>query len=174
MIGKDEVDTALSAASGAIEQEFGLAWVRNSSLFERAYYLGLYWGLKGIAKEEDASGVLLKAILETGWARSGDDTFGSTQTGKAFERLQQQLTGNKGDQPRLQNAIQDFEREIDRRDHDWNSRFRHVRELLKDPREWTIDTKRPEAHYSVERLEPLARYFALLETDHRRWKHVEA
>jgi len=188
MIKKAEVDAAIAAALYALDSKSEFAWIKQSSLLERAYHMGLFAGLSGIAKEDHLSNSLVRAIIGTIFPRRADDSFDSTGTGEAFGSLKQHLMQRDSNHPALLEALQQFADQIDRQDRDWNTRLRDTRQLLEEIRavnritrsdRSAIETAEQrdrqlyETHRLVETLEGLAHYIALLETDHRRWKSME-
>jgi hypothetical protein len=187
-IEKATVDMGIAAARDALANEPGLAWVTRSSLLERAYFSGLYVGLSAIAEDSEKvlSRLLIDTLYNTLYPRGADDSFDTTSTGKAFAALKQHLTRPESDQVDSLEAMQGFADHIDGKDCQWNSGLRHTRDLLDQLRtmhlKWSAlsaqeTTKSPErqniVHDLVEKLEKIARFIALTETDHRRWKCVE-
>jgi hypothetical protein len=188
MIKKAEVDAAIAAARHALDSKPGFAWIKKSSLLERAYYMGLFNGLRRIAKEEHLSNSLLQPILGTFFPRRADDSFDFTGMGEAFESLKQHLMQRDSDKPALLEALQQFADQIDRQDREWNTRLRHTRHLLEEIRAVNRVTRSDRSALEtaeqqerrlnetlrlIESLEELARYIALLETDHRIWKSLD-
>jgi hypothetical protein len=86
------VETAISAAADSLANDPDIAWVRKSSLVQRAYFLGLIKGLDAIA-EDDAIGKKwpVEIFMSTLWRTSADDTFPSTQLGQDFTALEKGL-----------------------------------------------------------------------------------
>ena len=187
MIEKADVDAALKAARHDLDSMSGLAWIKQSSRLERAYYLGLFTGLSGIAKAEDVSHILVRAIAGTFSARPADDTFDSTPTGQAFKSLAHQLLQPDSSQDVVLEAFQQLAEHVDRQDHAWNSRAREARQSLDDLRAVTQvawsdrsavesaerERQRSETYRLIGKLEDLVRYIALVETDHRRWMYPQ-
>ncbi len=188
MIDKSEVDAAVAAATQFLAEEPGFAWIKKSGLLERAYFAGLFGGLRGVASEDDVGHILVRAIAETIFPRSADDSFQSTRTGVLFDSVRGELSSEDVERRALLTAIQRFADHVCALDDEWNSRIRHTRMLLDavgkssqatgsdgiaeenlEKRDW----QRHEIHQRTEELEQFARYFALVETDHKIWKRLQ-
>ncbi|MGQ0658776.1 MAG: hypothetical protein ACT4NU_11905 [Chromatiales bacterium] len=188
MVGKSEVDAAVAAATRSLAEEPGFAWIKKSGLLERAYFLGLFGGLRGIASEEDIGRILVCAIAKTMFPRSADDSFQSTRTGVLFDSVRRELLREDVDRAALLAAIQRLADHVDALDREWNSRVRHTRMLLETGGQSSQatgrdanaeedaeqrDRQRHENHRWAEELEHFARHLALIETDHKIWKRLE-
>lgn len=188
MIEKPLVEEALAAADRALDEESGFDWIKKSSLLERAYFAGLFCGLRGIAREEDVGQILFRAISKTMFPRSADDSFLSTRTGALFESLKGELLRQGADCSALSEAIHKLAEEVHELDRDWNSRRRHIQAMLEGlatanrislPDARTQDSAEQrdrqgcDTYRLLEELEKFARYIALLQTDHRRWRFLE-
>ena len=188
MIDKSEVDAAVAAATRSLAEEPGFAWIKKSGLLERAYFAGLLNGLQGIASENDVGHILVRAIAETMFQRSADDSFQSTRTGVLFDLVRRELTREDVDRPALFAAIQRLADHVDALDGEWKSRVRQTSMLLEvagkssqatgrggntEENAEQRDRQRHEIHRQAEELEHFARYFALVETDHKIWKRFQ-
>lgn len=188
MIDKSEVNAAVAAATRTLAEETGFAWIKKSGLLERAYFAGLFGGLRGIASEEDVGHILVRAIAETMFPRSADDSFQSTRTGALFDSVRQELLREHVDRPALLAAVQRLADHIDALGREWNSRVRHARALFDTAAQSNDATERDksaqglaeerhrqrdEIHRLVEELEHFARHIALVETDHKIWRRLQ-
>ena len=72
-----------------------LAWILNSSLFERAFLLGLYEGVNLTSGKEIESNTINKLLLKTLFPREKDDSFHSTEIGKNYLALMVELEKNE-------------------------------------------------------------------------------
>jgi hypothetical protein len=76
------------------------AWINDSSLHLRAFYLGVYVGLGQFASEGDRRRVLLEIAHKTMFARAGDDLVGASFLGAKLkdcrERLLHSLDSSRG------------------------------------------------------------------------------
>ena len=86
-INSNAINEAIEASKNSLKSDLDIAWIRNSALFERAYFLGLYKGLSSISNDESLDKLLLYSLMNTMWERDADDSFNSTQTGKRFQQL---------------------------------------------------------------------------------------
>jgi len=177
MIPKDQVDAAIAAAQESLNADGDFAWVRKSALMERAYHVGLYAGLRAIAREDDLKGLILRTIVDTMFARGGDDSFNSTPLGKEFNNLKKRLLAGEESTlpPESTAALTASLEELDRR---WNSALTrargligHLQHLIDDRHADTgkDDRLRNEYHGLLEELEHVVRLASLLQVDHRKW-----
>lgn len=91
MITEAEVDAAVESARQELRDGAEVAWIRESALHARAYYLGLYFGLQAIASHSDLKRFFLQAIADTMFARKGDDPFTATHIGRAVSALKDKV-----------------------------------------------------------------------------------
>ena len=96
MTSEDITAAALASAASALEQD-AFSWIRERSLTERAYFLGLYNGLCAVAPTPQLEGILRRAVLGTAFARPADDPFLSSVLGTTLKQLEVSLTGNAAD-----------------------------------------------------------------------------
>ena len=93
MIKKSEVDAALAAATRILAEESSFAWIKRTTLQVRAYFVGLYAGLSGIARQERCPPTSLIDVLQKTedifWA--WDASSKSTWRGMLFDSLRQEL-----------------------------------------------------------------------------------
>ncbi len=173
MIPIDEARAAITAAREALSQNSEFSWIQKSCLVERAYFLGLFAGLRAIAAEDDLNQLCLTPIINTLGCRKGDDTFPSTKVGQAFSSLKGALQERpEPSNPsmieyvaNLREAIREDERFFQhhlRAIDDMFSRFSSSSEKLT----LTNNDLRSEQYHLLEALEPYLRIVALLETDH--------
>lgn len=89
MIDLRDAELALNGARSALDNaDSNLAWIKKSSLIERAYFLGLEVGLLAVMSEKDTSKMnIMSDIFKTLSPRSADDTFPSTRIGSVFRGL---------------------------------------------------------------------------------------
>jgi hypothetical protein len=186
MISKQQVDLAIAAAKDATTPGGDFAWIGRSALMKRAYYCGLFAGLRAVAKEDDLEGFLLRAVVETMFTRSGDDSFSSTSLGKVYEELKKYLL--ERDKYQLQAEPWDgFSAHLDELERFWNSVLEHARHLLGEigriaqtpnvPLGGEVDTNngqnyemRDQVYSMLEDLEKSIRILSLIETGHNKWK----
>jgi hypothetical protein len=90
------VDAAVASADDALANKRGMAWMRKSCLVERAYFWGLYFGLKAIANKDDLQGLLNRAALGALFDREADDTFPSPTIAHDYEALMSALISALG------------------------------------------------------------------------------
>ena len=188
MIDKSDVEEALATAERLLAQESGFAWIKKSSLLERAYFAGLFGGLRGIASEDDIGHILIRAMRNTMFPRSADDSFQSTGTGVLFDSLKGELMSEHLDDATLVVAAQRFVEHVEELERELSSRLRRTKDLLDavqllsqtserdEHAEGVVkqrDRLRLELQRQVEELEQHARHFALVETDHRTWKRLQ-
>lgn len=172
MIEKTAVDLAIAAAQDALANETGLAWVKKSTLMERAYFMGLLFGLSAIADEGYLSKNLFKPIiLGAMYARKADDTFSATTIGRDYEELKEVIyrdqTLNFDEIKQLADSLLAHIREQDRR---WRYL---VEEALSRLNHLTNDARDEEIYAIVQDLERCIRQISLLETDHNIWKRLD-
>lgn len=123
--------------------------------------------------------------------RSGDDTFASTQIGRLYGELRDQLRQFADKSIRcvdkqdmlFANQFEQLSRLIEERDRFWRHHLRGLQELLRDLQNMSEEFGSPDpaernrAHHRIwetmETLERLLRVVALLETDHRRWQNKD-
>jgi hypothetical protein len=67
------------------------AWINDSSLHLRAFYLGLYVGLGQLGSESDRDRVILEMVHKTMFAKAGDDLFGASELGAKLQSLRERL-----------------------------------------------------------------------------------
>jgi hypothetical protein len=94
------VNKALDEARSFLSNE--VAWIKDSSLHLRAFYLGLYVGLGQLGSDTGRERVLGIMYRETMWAKAGDDSFGASALGAKLrdsrERLLHSLDSSHGKQ----------------------------------------------------------------------------
>lgn len=184
MIKKSEVDAALAAATRILAEESSFAWIKRTTLQVRAYFVGLYAGLSGIAREEDVRHILIDVLQKTiFWGR--DDSFKSTRTGTLFDSLRQELLREEVDRPALLAAVQSLADHVDALDGEWNSRTKHARMAFEAAVLWNDATERNKSTQTIaeqrdrqsdknrrlaEELEHVARHIALVDEN---WKDLD-
>ena len=90
-MNEKEVDVAIESAFKTLVEDKNFSWIRNSSILKRAYCLGLYAGLRAVTDESNLRELLLEMVRGTMFARSGEDTFGSTRIGRIYNDLKDQF-----------------------------------------------------------------------------------
>ncbi len=93
-ITKAQVEAAVTAAMDELEQT--QVWIKKSALIERAYLMGLYYGLNAIADEDDLGDLVRNTVMRTMWNRSLDNTFPNTTVGQKFFDLEQSFNDQPG------------------------------------------------------------------------------
>ncbi|WP_319587945.1 hypothetical protein [uncultured Desulfobulbus sp.] len=188
MISKKQVDAAVASAKEAIRPDADLSWVTRSALMERAYFLGLYAGLRSIANEDDLRGLVLKTITNTMFSRNGDDFFTSTSLGKVFNALQHEILYAER-QIVNPESIDSLRVGIEEIDHRWKYNVNEAEELTEALRR-TIQastvtgvasptTDREERDFRhrccqmLQHLEKCIRFLSLPQTDHRKWRSFD-
>lgn len=186
MISKQEFESVVTSASDALKPGADFAWIRESAILERAYYIGLYAGLKAIAQEEDLDRLLRRALFETVFMRSGDDSFSSTPVGKAYEELKKSFLDNK-DPEQFTQLIRALLTKLDEIDRSWNSALFAARRIIEELNR--LKTKSDSANANAdsrnlvdeiisegcrlfEMLEQYLRVVSLIQTDHRKWRFL--
>jgi hypothetical protein len=92
MIQKEDTEAAIFAAYETLEQDSDFLWIKKSAILKQVYYFGLYSGLKEIADKDDVNLRICKTLVfHSVGLGSGDDTFTSTDIGKAFQSLEKQF-----------------------------------------------------------------------------------
>jgi len=176
MITKDQVDSAIAAAKDALVTDGDFAWVRKSALIERAYYAGLYAGLRAIAHENDLKEMILRSIVDTMFTRGGDDSFDSTPIGREFSTLKQRLLDDKESTFPAETTVR-LTASLEKLDQRWNSVLTqakrvigHIQNLADDchANPEKDDWLRHEYCGLLEELEHVLRIASLLQTDHRK------
>ena len=76
------------------------AWISDSSLHLRAFYLGVYVGMGQLGPDSDREHILFEMLHKTMFARAGDDLVGSSALGANLravrERLHRSLDSSRG------------------------------------------------------------------------------
>lgn len=188
MIPKKQVDAAIDSAREAIRPEGDLSWVTRSAQMERAYFAGLYAGLRSIANEDDLRRLVFETITNTMFSRNGDDSFTSTSLGKVFNALQREILDTEREiaNPESIDSLRVGIKEID---HRWKYTVREAEELTellkRAIQASTVSrvaspTTEKEEHESrhrccqmLEHLEECIRFLSLPQTDHRKWKSID-
>ena len=193
MISREEASSAFDGARSALEDESHLQWVRSSALLERAYFLGLWSGLRTIANEDDVSGMFNHSLVQTMFSRSADDTFRGTRVGEAYsafsdrarERLGKMLSEHEQGEDHATSGLtkKDFNELL----HLVEELRKYLNQTIKDIDTLIVDVERStdciangdgEAIRAqmqmIEGLEEPLRVVALLETDHLLSKRVGA
>lgn len=188
MISKEQVNLAVAAANDAIKEGAKFAWIKKSALLERAYHCGLYAGLCRISSEDHLKGFFLHALVNTMYARRGDDTFSSTSIGRAYDVLKRYLLREHSGFSLLGETCDDLLSQIEKLDELWRSTLNHAKELIGGVKNiqgqstfrsdgatthQISDEMQDQTYRLLEGLEHCLRIIALLETDHRRWKFLE-
>ena len=166
MISKDEATLAISAALEVLSKEKEYSWINSSSLILRAYFLGLYFGLKDIAAERDLNSLVLSIFKETMFQRSADDTFPSTRIGRAFFSVKEDLGETAGHFSKdkmatLREAVENIEHAI-------LAAFGELASLMAD-----VPIRTSEMSGFLYALERPLRTIALFETDHLLSKRLD-
>lgn len=189
-ISDEDVKTAINAARDALMKNSDLAWVRKSSLVERAYFMGLLNGLSAIANDDVTGKLMVQILAGTIFSRAADDTFPSTQLGQDFAALKVGLqslrTGNGLDPSVIEKVVSD----INLLDREWNGCVKSARSLLADIQSMAselrprsngdvLDAERAhEEHSQIERrvfaVNDMVRFIALLKTHHELSKRLES
>lgn len=186
-MNRNEVNEAIEAADKALHDE-SFSWIRKSSLYERAYYLGVYTVLESLTDEGNLKKLLLRTLINTIEPRVRDDTFPSTQIGRLYGELRNQVMrfADKSIQcvdeqdVSFDDKLKQLDRLIEERDHFWRYHLRGSQELLRDLQNMSEQFGSPDPpernlmHHRIwetlERLKEVLRVVALLETDHHRWR----
>jgi hypothetical protein len=132
MISNDTVNNAIFAARHELTNTAELSWIKESALTERAYYMGLYFGLSGIAEKEILDTLLLKTILGTMWQRKADDTFAATSIGREYGKLKNILQSGEPPDSDFRNTTESLQHDIERHDQKWQSIFRQAQEVMNE------------------------------------------
>lgn len=177
-IERAAVDGAVASALDALANESGLDWVRKSALIERAYYWGVYFGLRSVANEDDLKALVLKMFQQTMWAREAEDTFGSTTIGRDWAALLSALEPYKAVScDDAKEIIAKLRSNIDEEDRRWRGFVEQAYQVLheifnvvNDSRE---DATRRRAIEHLAPLEDCLRRIALQESDHSIGKRLE-
>ena len=124
----------------AFHKNSNIPWIRNSSLTERAYLLGLYDG-NGEGSINDSA--LFSALMETLWEREADNPFLLTRMGRSRSSLKDisyKLLGSRDNgvsQEAIEGtlkAVEEFLDNISYLDRDWERCMYDSRHLLHDMR----------------------------------------
>ena len=83
------VSKALEEARSFLSSE--AAWIGDSSLHLRAFYLGLYVGLGQLGSESDRKRILVEMLMETMSTKAGNDLFGASSLGANLRSFREQL-----------------------------------------------------------------------------------
>jgi hypothetical protein len=177
MISKKQVDAAVAAAKEELNPDGDFTWVRKSALMERAYHVGLYAGLRAIAREDDLEGPMLRALVNTMFPRDGDDSFDSTPLGREFNKLKKRVLDGEASTlpPEVTDAMTSSLEDLDRR---WTSTLSDARRLIVHIQHMLDnryadtgkdDSLRHEYYGLFQELEHLVRLASLLQVDHRKW-----
>lgn len=92
MIDVRALEAAISVALDCLDRDSKLAWIKKSTLVERAYLWGLFNGLHAIADEGAISNNLKFRHAQTAFEKAADDTFPRTQIGRRFAVLEQEFS----------------------------------------------------------------------------------
>lgn len=165
------------------------SWIKQSFMLERVYFLGVFAGLRDIAREEDLKGMLIRLWADTAFNRAWDNTFASTEMGRAFVALDHSLhdlaseaapEGIRADS--ATEALDTLERTAASHERQIEVAGRHIQELIALIRDGVERcTALPtgsgahreligEQFAALRALEYWVRIVSLLETDHDRWK----
>ncbi len=176
------VETAIRAAADSLANDPDISWVRKSSIFQRAYFLGLLEGLASIAEEDAIGKRFVPLLIGTLRSKSADDTFSSAQLGQDFTALKTSLreieTGSNWDR----HSIDEVNADIDSLDRRFRSCVKHAGTLIGEialeiagleppinsvarDREGEYEV-RSRIHDRMSQLEEMMRFIALLETHH--------
>src|SRR5687767_5362810 len=92
------VSKTLDEARSLLSSE--AAWINDSSLHLRAFYLGVYVGLGQLGNDSDRQRILVEMVHKTMFAKAGDDLVGSSAHGAKVrgvrERLHRSLDSSRG------------------------------------------------------------------------------
>jgi len=165
------------------------SWIKQSFMLERVYFLGVFAGLRDIAREEDLKGMLIRLWADTAFNRAWDNTFASTEMGRAFVALDHSLhdlaseaapEGIRADS--ATEALDTLERTAASHERQIEVAGRHIQELIARIRDGVKRCTAPptgsgahreligEQFSALRELEYWVRIVSLLETDHDRWK----
>ena len=159
-LSTDDISSTFSSGLNRLKEN---AWIKQSVLLERAYFLGLYNGLKSLVVQKglevffyrDLDSIGPKALWGAIWTRSVDDTFGQTEVGKLFSVLR---LGRCEDMVDRDDLLQ-LETKVKNLDAVWRNSIVDATHLL--------DVKSlcfPEGR--VNALEEVLRLLSLIETNH--------
>jgi hypothetical protein len=181
-IGDAAVETAISAAADSLANNPNIAWIRESALVQRAYFLGLFEGLAAIAEEDAIGNRLVPLLAGTFWSKSADDTFPSTQLGRHFAALEARLRGIETGISWDRHSIDSVLADIRHLDCEWRSCVEASVTLLGKIESAAVGLKHPIGEGARGRegeseelrrikdcmsdLDMMMRYMALLETHH--------
>ncbi len=184
VIKRKDADKAIASARETIDKEF--PWIKKSSLLERVYFIGLYAGLRTLAREDDLKNLVLKTYIDAFGERSGDDSFTTTQIGHVYSSMETEILGMRDDPINTSKkhlaALLEL---VEKLNHRWQHNLRHTEGLLshlqtiieksvvQKPVQTVSRTDRKqykplreEWHKLYQELERCLRVVALLETDH--------
>jgi len=88
MIKTSDIEIAVAAARAGLADDH--SWIATSALHERAYFIGLYTGLTALASSEargELDRLVLPWVMETAFARPGDDPFRATPAAGCLSKL---------------------------------------------------------------------------------------
>jgi hypothetical protein len=175
-VDKETVNLATAAAFDALKIEKGIAWIKQSALFERAYYWGIIMALRAVSEKDDLEQAHL-ALLETAFSRYADDSFLSTGLGQDYAALKEcfdSIDLNENG-PATIDILVDH---INSLDQNWRSAVKHaVNELSEIQSQYaTVGPLTEKTSYlnrnKVLNLNDVVRYLALLETHHEMTKRL--
>lgn len=167
------------------------SWIKSSALLERAFYLGVLAGLRGLANEQSLAWLLTERLAKTAFGREFDNTFASTVMGNALATVNRSLheLASRGSTPRITRAaVNDALRVIESATAhhaeevmDAGHQIQVLADRMRDAIELLASLQPDDPRYRgamdeqfgiLRELERWTRIVALLETDHNRWKEL--
>jgi hypothetical protein len=187
-INSNAINEAIEASKNSLKSDLDIAWIRNSALFERAYFLGLYKGLSSISNDESLDKLLLYCLMNTMWERDADDSFNSTQTGKNFQQLKVEFDRAVSGEELKILSLESVLEVVEVNNKRWSDSVDNVRtvidEMLRTSFEFNrgISKKvsdpndRNEFYKKMNprRLEAMLRLISLIETNHKLQKNQDS
>lgn len=167
------------------------SWIKGSALLERAFYLGVIAGLRGLANEQSLAWLLTERLAKTAFGRKFDNTFPSTVMGNALATVDRSLheLASRGNPPHVTStAVNDALRVIERATAhhakevmNAGHRIQVLADCMRDAMALSASLQPDDPRYGramdeqfgiLRELEHWTRIVALLETDHNRWKEL--
>jgi len=130
MISEDAVGKAVDSAEHELAKNPDMSWITKSALTERAYYVGLFNGLSGIADEELINGHIVKLVMGTMWQREADDTFPSTKIGQNYQKLMNKINSRQPVDDEFKQVLKSLEHYIESNNRKWQGVMREVQGLM--------------------------------------------
>ncbi len=129
----DKLKAATNVACDELNTE-KLNWIKQSSLIERAYFLGLVIGLSEFAQEGTESDYLnqflIKKMMGTLWERRADNNFRSTKVGAYFEELSDCTNLKTHEESSMMVVIESLRIHIEALDRKWSNQMECAKIIL--------------------------------------------